>query len=75
MDTQSKRLFRSRKDRMLAGVCAGIGDFFGLDHTVVRLIFVLGLLLGFGSFGLIYLVMWIVVPEEPDGVIPPAPPV
>jgi phage shock protein PspC (stress-responsive transcriptional regulator) len=64
---------------MVGGVCAGIGDFFGLDHSVVRLIFVLGMLLGFGSFFFIYLVMWIVVPEEPGPftppTVPPVPPV
>ncbi len=52
---------------MVAGVCAGLANFFGIDPTVVRLIFVAGTLLGFGSFVLIYLVLFIVVPEEPVG--------
>lgn len=50
---------------MIAGVCSGLANFFGIDSTVVRLIFVAGTLLGFGSFVLIYLVLFIVVPEEP----------
>ncbi len=50
---------------MLAGVCAGLGEFFGIDPTVIRLIFVAGALLGFGSFILIYIVLFIVVPEGP----------
>jgi phage shock protein C len=50
---------------MIFGVCAGLAEFFGIDPTVVRLVFVAGALLGFGSFILIYLVMFFVVPEEP----------
>jgi len=62
---ESKKLYRSRNNRMIAGVCSGLASFFGIDPTVVRLIFVAGTLLGFGSFILIYLVLFIVVPEEP----------
>lgn len=65
MAPESKKLYRSRNNRMIAGVCSGLADFFGIDPTVVRLIFVAGTLLGFGSFVLIYLVLFIVVPEEP----------
>lgn len=65
MDQGSKKLFRSRNNRMVFGVCAGLAEFFGIDPTVVRLVFVAGSLLGFGSFILIYLVMFFVVPEEP----------
>lgn len=65
MTPESKKLYRSRNNRMIAGVCAGLADFFGIDPTVMRLLFAAGALLGFGSFILIYLVMFIVVPEEP----------
>jgi phage shock protein C len=65
METPSKKLYRSRNNRMIAGVCAGLGDFFNIDPTVVRLIFVLGVVLGFGTLGFVYLVMMFVVPEEP----------
>jgi phage shock protein PspC (stress-responsive transcriptional regulator) len=65
MMPEAKKLYRSRNNRMIAGVCAGLADFFGIDTTVVRLVFVAGALLGFGSFILIYIVMFIVVPEEP----------
>ncbi len=67
MAPETKKLYRSRTNRMIAGVCAGLADFFGIDPTVVRLVFVAGALLGFGSFVLIYLVLFIVVPEEPVG--------
>ena len=63
MKKSHKKLYRSRKDRMLAGVCGGLGDYFGIDTTWVRLIFILLLLLG-GSTLLVYLVMWLIVPVK-----------
>lgn len=59
-----KKLFRSRTNKWIAGVCGGLGDFFGMDPTIWRLIFLLGTLFGFGSFILIYIVMWFAVPKE-----------
>lgn len=59
-----KKLYRSRKDKMIAGVCGGLADYFGMDSTWMRLIFILFLFLG-GSTILVYLVMWLVVPKEP----------
>lgn len=58
-----KRLYRSRYHRMIAGVCGGIADYFSIDPTLVRLLFLFFLILG-GSALLIYLVMWVVVPLE-----------
>jgi phage shock protein C len=49
---------------MIAGVCGGLADYFSADPTVVRLIFLALLLFG-GSAGLVYIIMWIVVPLEP----------
>lgn len=58
------RLYRSRHDRMLAGVCGGLGEYFGIDSSLIRLALVL--LIVFGGTGfLAYLIAWIVVPEEP----------
>ncbi len=59
-----KRLYRSRDDRMIAGICGGIAHYFNLDPTVVRLITVVAILFA-GSAVLAYLIAWIVVPEEP----------
>lgn len=59
----SKKLYRSLKDRMIAGVCGGLGKYFGIDSTWVRLTFLLCLFLG-GSALFVYLVMWVVVPLE-----------
>jgi phage shock protein C len=68
MSTQTKRLYRSRKNRMLFGVAAGLGEYFGLDPTLVRLFFVFGLFfLGVpGTLALAYLILAIVVPEDPS---------
>lgn len=58
-----KKLRRSRKERMIAGVCGGLAEYFHRDPTWIRLLFVLFLLLG-GSAILVYLVMWLVVPLD-----------
>ncbi len=60
----NKRLYRSANDRMIAGVCAGLGQYLGIDPTVVRLIFLLLLFLG-GNGLLIYLILWLLMPVEP----------
>ncbi len=58
------RLYRSRHDRMLAGVCGGLGEHFGVDSSLIRLGLVL--LIVFGGTGfLAYLIAWVVIPEEP----------
>jgi len=62
MDT--KKLYRSSTDKMLGGVCGGLAKYFGVDPTIVRLVFVLMLALGGHGF-LVYLILWIVVPLEP----------
>ncbi len=59
-----KRLYRSRDERMLAGVCGGLAKHFDLDPTIVRLIAVLTLFLG-PTGVLVYLILAIVVPLEP----------
>lgn len=56
-------LARPRSNRMIAGVCAGLGRRFGLSANVVRLIFVLSLLLP-GPQVLIYLALWLILPGE-----------
>ncbi len=65
MSTQSKQLFRSRKERMIAGVCGGLGDYLNIDPTVVRLIFVFGAFATGTALFWAYLIMMVVVPEEP----------
>jgi phage shock protein C len=62
--TSPRQLRRSTDDRMVAGVCAGIARYAGVDPTLVRIAAVVGLVLGFGSIGLVYLLLWAIVPED-----------
>ena len=57
------RLQRPRNDRMLAGVVSGLANYFGIDVTIMRLVFVLAVLSGLSP--LVYVILWIVMPEEP----------
>jgi phage shock protein C len=66
MTTEYKRLYRSRQDHMIAGVCGGLGEYFGIDPTLVRLLFVFAALFA-GPGILAYLILMLVVPEEPQG--------
>jgi len=63
MANKPKRLYRSRTNRVIAGVCSGLGQYFSIDATIVRIVFViLGVVWGSGI--LLYLVMMIVIPIE-----------
>ncbi len=59
------RLYRNRTDKMLGGVCGGLGQYLGIDPTWVRLFFVL-LALGDGVGILMYGLLWIILPTDPD---------
>lgn len=64
---EQKRLYRSRKDKIIAGVCGGMGEYFELDPTIIRIIFVI--LLIWGGIGiLLYIVAVILIPENPSQV-------
>ena len=63
--TDIKRLYRSRHDRMISGVCAGLAEYLAIDPTIIRLLFVLGVFAGGATFWA-YIIMMIVVPEEPQ---------
>jgi len=59
-----KRLYRSREDRVIAGVCSGLGKYLDVDPVIIRLIWAATILLaGAGIF--LYIVAWIIIPEEP----------
>lgn len=60
----AKKLYRSREDRVIGGVCGGLADFFDIDSTWIRLGFILIVLAG-GAGILAYIIAWIVIPEEP----------
>jgi len=59
----TKKLYRSAKDKMIGGVAGGLGEYFNVDPTLIRLLFVLVCLLG-GSGIIAYLILWIIVPEK-----------
>lgn len=63
--TEYKKLYRSRKESMIAGVCGGLAEHFKIDPTLVRLLFVLFFFLG-GSAFLVYVIMWLIVPLAPE---------
>ena len=62
--TASRALVRSRDDRMLAGVCAGVAGYFGLDVTLVRVIWAVVAVLTGGAGVLAYLAAWAIIPSE-----------
>ncbi len=64
MDTNYRKLIRSKDNRMIAGVCAGLGEYLGIDPTIVRLLVVLAFFTGFGGIALVYLIMALVIPEQ-----------
>ncbi len=58
-----KRLYRSRDERMVAGVCGGLGEYLGIDPTLIRLAFVLGTVATASGAFWLYIILMIVVPE------------
>ncbi len=64
LEMAGKKLYRSRTEKMLGGVCGGLAGYLDFDVTLIRVLWVLATLLG-GSGGLAYLIVWIIVPREP----------
>ena len=66
----NKKLYRSRSNRMICGVCGGLGTFLGVDATVVRVLYaVISLLAGAGFLGLVlYFILAVIIPED-DGTV------
>jgi phage shock protein PspC (stress-responsive transcriptional regulator) len=62
-----KRLYRSKNDRMMGGVCAGLGEHLDVDPTVIRLIWAVIAVLSIGTGVLVYILAWILIPEEDTG--------
>lgn len=60
-----KRLYRSGKERILGGVCGGIGEYLDTDPTVIRLLWVIFTLASFGVGILAYILAWIIIPRNP----------
>lgn len=68
-----RKLLRSRYDRKIAGVCAGVAEYFDLDVTLVRVVWLIVALFGGGGV-VAYLIGWVLMPEEPEHIYyaPPA---
>lgn len=64
MPKKVKRLYRSGKDKIIAGVCGGIGEYLEVDPVIIRLIWVLSVL-GWGVGILLYIIAWIIIPRNP----------
>lgn len=60
-----RRLYKSAKDKMVSGVCGGLAEYFGIDSTIIRIVW--ALMIGTGSGLFLYLLMAIVVPDDPYG--------
>jgi phage shock protein C len=60
-----KKLYRSRKDRKIAGICGGLAEYFHIDATIIRLAAVfLCFITGIAPLILVYLISWIIIPEK-----------
>ena len=64
----TKRLMRSSTDKKIAGVCAGLADYFDMDPTIIRVVWLLCVVCG-GVGVLAYVILWIVLPVAPGGVV------
>ena len=62
---RDKRLFRQPKDKMIGGVCTGLGEYFDIDPVIARVLFVIALFLGTMGFWM-YIILWIIVPKAPQ---------
>ncbi len=60
---ETKRLFRSRKDRIIGGVCGGLGNYLNIDPVLVRVVWAI-LFFAAGAGFLAYILAWIIIPEE-----------
>ena len=65
MANKIKKLYLSEKDKKIGGVCGGIAEYFEIDSTLVRLVWVILTLLSMGGGIIAYLIFWIVMPSRP----------
>ncbi|NLJ08273.1 MAG: PspC domain-containing protein [Sphingobacteriales bacterium] len=60
---RTRKLYRNKRDGMLGGVCSGLSDYFEIDVSLIRVLFILAMILGGGGL-IAYLVLWIIIPEN-----------
>jgi len=63
-ETGYKRLYRSEDDRVIAGICGGLGEYFSIDPVLIRLLCIVSIMLGGGGL-IIYLLGWVLIPRRP----------
>ncbi|MEW5794893.1 MAG: PspC domain-containing protein [Candidatus Zixiibacteriota bacterium] len=63
----SRRLYRSSTNKVIAGICGGLGEHLDIDPTLVRLVAVIAALASFGVVLIFYLLAWIIIPQPPPG--------
>ncbi len=61
----AKRVYRSRNEKVIAGVCGGLGEYFGVDPVLIRIVWVLMIICA-GTGILAYILAWILIPKEPE---------
>lgn len=61
---ENKKLTRSRSDRMIAGVCGGLAEYFGWDTTLLRIVYIVATIFTAFAGIIIYVILWIVMPER-----------
>jgi phage shock protein C len=64
-ETSTRRLYRSRNERMIAGICGGFAGYANTDPTIIRVLFVLLAVFTGGAALLAYPILWVIIPEEP----------
>lgn len=69
-ETDNRHLYRSRQERIIAGICGGLAEFFGISVSRVRIALLVFIL--FGGLSLwVYLVLWLIIPQAPRQTIKP----
>jgi phage shock protein C len=61
-----KRLYRSKKEQMLGGICGGLAEYIDVDPSIIRLVLVVLIVLSWGLFILVYIAAWIIIPASPE---------
>jgi len=64
MNNDMKRLYRSKTNRSISGVCGGLGDYLGIDPVIIRLLWVLGSFASVGMGVVAYFIAAVIIPEE-----------
>lgn len=64
-EATSQKDFTGQEERIIGGVCGGLAEYFNVDPTIVRLLYVLFTLVSFGAGILFYIIAWIIVPRNP----------